>query len=98
MSLSLCWYFPGDDEGVQETAESDVDTQSEKPGQPGVETDDWDGPGRTKKMLIFNHPLLLSGIHCFSYILIIKLLHSHLWFLKDFVYIGYMGIWINIII
>uniref|UniRef100_A0A667IP27 Zinc finger protein, FOG family member 2 n=1 Tax=Lynx canadensis TaxID=61383 RepID=A0A667IP27_LYNCA len=35
----------GDDEGVQETAESDGDTQSEKPGQPGVETDDWDGPG-----------------------------------------------------
>ncbi|KAJ8785097.1 hypothetical protein J1605_007653 [Eschrichtius robustus] len=35
----------GDDEGVQETAESDGDTQSEKPGQPGVEIDDWDGPG-----------------------------------------------------
>nr|XP_023504627.1 zinc finger protein ZFPM2 [Equus caballus] len=35
----------GDDEGVQETAESDGDTQSEKPGQTGVEADDWDGPG-----------------------------------------------------
>ncbi|XP_049710242.1 zinc finger protein ZFPM2 isoform X1 [Elephas maximus indicus] len=35
----------GDDEGIQEMAESDGDTQSEKPGQPGLETDDWDGPG-----------------------------------------------------
>ncbi|ELK32841.1 Zinc finger protein ZFPM2 [Myotis davidii] len=34
----------GDEEGVQETAESDGDTQPEKPGQPGVETGDWDGP------------------------------------------------------
>ena len=56
--------FSGDDEGVQETAESDGDTQSEKPGQPGVETDDWDGPGRTEN-LKFNRLLLLSGIHFF---------------------------------
>ncbi|XP_055966064.1 zinc finger protein ZFPM2 isoform X2 [Sorex fumeus] len=35
-----------DDEGAQDTAESDGDTQLEKPAQPGVvETDDWDGPG-----------------------------------------------------
>lgn len=58
------WYFPGDDEGVQETAESDGDTQSEKPGQTGVEADDWDGPGRTENFN-FNHLLLLSGIHFF---------------------------------
>lgn len=51
--LSLCWCYPGDDEGIQETAESDGDTQSEKPGQPGVETDDWDGPGR-REYLKFN--------------------------------------------
>lgn len=53
--LSLCRCFPGDDEGIQETAESDGDTQSEKPGQSGVETDDWDGPGR-REYLKFNHP------------------------------------------
>ncbi|XP_043395131.1 zinc finger protein ZFPM2 isoform X4 [Chelonia mydas] len=35
----------GDEEGSQETAESDGDAQSEKPGQLIVETDDWDGPG-----------------------------------------------------
>ncbi|XP_036292668.1 zinc finger protein ZFPM2 isoform X1 [Pipistrellus kuhlii] len=35
----------GDEEGIQETAESDGDTQPEKPGQPGVQTGDWDGPG-----------------------------------------------------
>ncbi|XP_005382056.1 PREDICTED: zinc finger protein ZFPM2 [Chinchilla lanigera] len=35
----------GDDEGVQEAAESDGDTQPEKPGPPGVEAEDWDGPG-----------------------------------------------------
>ncbi|KAM6171649.1 zinc finger protein ZFPM2 isoform 2-T2 [Erethizon dorsatum] len=34
-----------DDEGIQEAAESDGDTQPEKPGPPGVETEDWDGPG-----------------------------------------------------
>ncbi|XP_034619361.1 zinc finger protein ZFPM2 isoform X5 [Trachemys scripta elegans] len=34
-----------DEEGSQETAESDGDAQSEKPGQLIVETDDWDGPG-----------------------------------------------------
>jgi zinc finger protein ZFPM2 len=38
----------GDDEGIQEPAESDGDSHSDKPGQPGVETDDWDGPGRTE--------------------------------------------------
>nr|XP_032633896.1 zinc finger protein ZFPM2 isoform X3 [Chelonoidis abingdonii] len=35
----------GDEECSQETAESDGDAQSEKPGQLIVETDDWDGPG-----------------------------------------------------
>ncbi|XP_067393479.1 zinc finger protein ZFPM2 [Emydura macquarii macquarii] len=35
----------GDEEGSQETAESDADAQSEKPGQFIVETPDWDGPG-----------------------------------------------------
>ncbi|XP_030409554.1 zinc finger protein ZFPM2 isoform X3 [Gopherus evgoodei] len=35
----------GDEEGSQETAESDGDAQSEKPGRLIVETDDWDGPG-----------------------------------------------------
>ncbi|TFK12456.1 pecanex-like protein 3 [Platysternon megacephalum] len=35
----------GDEEGSQETAESDGDAQSEKPGQLIVETDVWDGPG-----------------------------------------------------
>ncbi|XP_038247811.1 zinc finger protein ZFPM2 isoform X3 [Dermochelys coriacea] len=37
----------GDEEGSQETAESDGDAQSEKPGQLRchLETDDWDGPG-----------------------------------------------------
>lgn len=45
--LSLCWRFLGGEEGGQEAAESDGDTQPEKPGQPGVETGDWDGPGRT---------------------------------------------------
>ncbi|KAH1177544.1 hypothetical protein KIL84_011246 [Mauremys mutica] len=34
----------GDEEGSQETAESDGDAQSEKPVQLIVETDDWDGP------------------------------------------------------
>lgn len=35
----------GDGEGIQELVESDGDNHSDKPGQPGVETDDWDGPG-----------------------------------------------------
>ncbi|XP_035305509.1 zinc finger protein ZFPM2 isoform X3 [Cricetulus griseus] len=34
-----------DDEGTQQPAESDGDSHSDKPGQPGVDTDDWDGPG-----------------------------------------------------
>ncbi|XP_051058477.1 zinc finger protein ZFPM2 isoform X3 [Phodopus roborovskii] len=34
-----------DDEGTQQPTESDGDSHSEKPGQPGVHTDDWDGPG-----------------------------------------------------
>nr|XP_006133819.1 zinc finger protein ZFPM2-like [Pelodiscus sinensis] len=42
----------GDEEGSQETTESDGDAQSEKPGQLIVETDDWDGPGRRKQMKI----------------------------------------------
>ncbi|XP_069477592.1 zinc finger protein ZFPM2 [Ambystoma mexicanum] len=35
----------GDEEGSQETAESDGDAQSEKTLQSKVEIDDWDGPG-----------------------------------------------------
>ncbi|KAL4670837.1 hypothetical protein H8959_003546 [Pygathrix nigripes] len=53
----------GDDEGIQETAESDGDTQSEKPGQSGVETDDWDGPVFLSLSSItshFNVPLVSS--------------------------------------
>lgn len=59
--FSLGVVFLGDEEGVQETAESDGDTQPENPGQPGVETGDWDGPGRTDN-LKSNHLLLLSKI------------------------------------
>ncbi|KAL6039731.1 hypothetical protein STEG23_000343 [Scotinomys teguina] len=36
----------GDDEGTQQPAESDGDSHSDKPGQPGVDTDDWDGPDK----------------------------------------------------
>nr|XP_009680615.1 PREDICTED: zinc finger protein ZFPM2 isoform X2 [Struthio camelus australis] len=35
----------GNEEGIQEAAESDGDARSEKPGQLTVETEDWDGPG-----------------------------------------------------
>ena len=45
--LSLCWRFLGVEEGAQEAVESDGDTPPEKPGQPGVEAGDWDGPGRS---------------------------------------------------
>lgn len=42
--------FSGSEEGIQEAAESDGDARSEKPGQPAVETEDWDGPGREKQL------------------------------------------------
>jgi hypothetical protein len=64
-SFSLCWCFSGDDEGIQETAESDGDTQSEKPGPPGVETDDWDGPGRTGKCNIQPYFAFVRNSHFF---------------------------------
>ncbi|GAB0181867.1 zinc finger protein ZFPM2 [Grus japonensis] len=37
----------GNEEGIQEAAESDGDARSEKPGQLAVETEDWDGPALT---------------------------------------------------
>lgn len=42
--------FSGNEEGIQEAAESDGDARSEKPGQLAVETEDWDGPGRKKQL------------------------------------------------
>ncbi|XP_013918332.1 PREDICTED: zinc finger protein ZFPM2-like, partial [Thamnophis sirtalis] len=35
----------GDEEGSQETADSDGDARSDKPGPLKLETEDWDGPG-----------------------------------------------------
>lgn len=43
-------FFAGNEEGIQEAAESDADARSEKPGQLAVETEDWDGPGRKKQL------------------------------------------------
>jgi len=43
-------FFSGNEEGIQEAAESDGDARSEKPGQLAVETEDWDGPGRNKQL------------------------------------------------
>lgn len=43
-------FFLGNEEGIQEAAESDGDARSEKPGQLAVETEDWDGPGREKQL------------------------------------------------
>lgn len=42
------FFFSGNEEGIQEAAESDGNTRSEKPGQLAVEAEDWDGPGRKK--------------------------------------------------
>lgn len=46
---------------MQETTESDGDTQQEKPAQPSAETDDWDGPGKTKN-LKFIHLMFVSEL------------------------------------
>lgn len=50
--MSILYFFDcfsGNEEGIQEAAESDGDARSEKPGQLAVETEDWDGPGRKKR-------------------------------------------------
>ncbi|XP_011889402.1 PREDICTED: zinc finger protein ZFPM2-like [Cercocebus atys] len=57
----------GDDEGIQETAESDGDTQSEKPGQSGVETDDWDGPDFDTETPLKFFPVKLPNITKMKY-------------------------------
>lgn len=52
-NMSMLYFlggFSGNEEGIQEAAESDGDARSEKPGQLAVETEDWDGPGREKQL------------------------------------------------
>ncbi|KAF4798101.1 hypothetical protein TURU_067244 [Turdus rufiventris] len=43
----------GNEEGIQEAAESDGDARSEKPGQLAVETEDWDGPALMEHIVTF---------------------------------------------